>query len=55
MRSKIIYFDRKLDPLQNTRRILDLRDPLFPRTLVSRRKLRWVPCSARGGYWTTED
>jgi len=54
MRSTIIYFDRKLTPLQNTQRILDLRDQLFDRTRVPRHHIHWVVCSSRGGYWTTE-
>jgi hypothetical protein len=54
MRSTVIYFDRKLTPRENTLRILAIRDELFPRTLVSRRNLRWVPTSSTGGYWTNE-
>jgi hypothetical protein len=54
MRTRIFYFNRKLSPDANLAAALAFRNTVFDRVKHAMRRVRWVPTSAKGGYWTDE-
>lgn len=53
MRTRILYFDRRLSWQANLAALLEFRDAFFDRLRVPRHRVRWVQTSSLGGYWTT--